>query len=199
MQSLPAVTLEKKLREGRDVRRLLATDYSCWPDTAKRYSVKPVWQREIGTDELRGFLSNDHRLWAPWVPKGLKGSLFAKIAVCSWKEWPWLFPYHEAMQLDLSRYCSQRMRTVLDAWLIAREPAYLRFFPFLDCSAANEYRFALASGTLKRSLLRHSHNGVEAAKAMFDRCASELPEGTVDIGTRLIGSEVEAWIIEFNP
>ncbi len=130
---------------------------------------------------------------------GPDGPSFPKLGVCSWKEWPWLLPYNANSHIDLSRYCSDRMRIVLAAWLEADRAIHLRFFPYEDHSQVNEYRFLSRTRFITRCVLRADHNGIPAARAAFDACAFSLDDCIIDIATRAEPHGIRAWVIELNP
>ena len=181
------------------INRVLASDFSRWPARIKEWAAGPLTEETLTCRELENFLDGSEKADLRWSNLAPDGPSFPKIGVCSWKEWPWLLPYYGNSLIELSRHCSDRMRIVLSAWVEAERPIHLRFFPYDDHSQANEYRFLTRSRTIVRSVVRNQHDGVPAARAIFDACVESLDDCIIDIATRREDHGIRAWVVELNP
>ena len=187
------------LRRRGPARAVLATDFGRWPLAVRELATQPLAEIAIQVAELQDFVatgSRPARVWKNPLPQGLA---FPKIGVCSWKEWPWLLPLPAAPAINLFSHCSARMRIVLSAWIETGKTAMLRFFPFVDYSAANEYRFRVRDGKLIRNTPRDSHAGSAAAAVLFEQCRDAAGPNLIDIATRSLDDRIEAWVVEINP
>ncbi len=183
-----------------------ATDYRRLPDWLRQHMAPVVSETPVAVAELESFLEQDrtHKIsWTDYAPEGL---LFPKIAVCSWKEWPWLLPFDRQSGIELFHLSSERMRIVLSAWIMAREPVWLRFFAHQDHTQANEYRFHSGTSKPLRTVTRHGHDGQGPALELAKLCASALLEQDgmredclIDIATWQAGHSVRTSLVEINP
>lgn len=181
---------------------VLRTDYSRWCEQLRELSARPLVEQKIPLDELRTFLSHGTASKASWVVPDLGQPLFPKIAVVSWKCFPWLLPADPG--LDLGRFCSDRMRRVLGHWVEAKIQPVLRFFPLVDYRDVTEIRFRLQRGTVtvERSI-GHARDGSAAntlrrAHDVLTNVRPHVDDVRVDIAVPE-QQERKPWLIEINP
>ncbi|MBB3953039.1 hypothetical protein GGQ76_004361 [Aureimonas jatrophae] len=183
-------------------RDVLSTDYGRWPEELRGLAVVPLAERAISLDELRAFVAKERGSRVSWIVPDLGRPVFPKIAVVSWKCFPWLVP--ATYGVDLAGFCSERMRTVLGHWLASQRAPILRYFPVVDYRHVVEFRFDLFHGTetLERSIARTS---VEPNDAMTDRALALLEVVRRHVGDVRVDIAVPqdpsrpAWLVEINP
>lgn len=181
--------------------RVLRTDYGNWSEEIRQSSISPLLERAIPLNELQLFLSGSATNKVQWlVPEDM--TVFPKIGVCSWKCFPWLSMPMPG--INLFNYSSRRMRTVLQHWLSAGEQPVLRFFPAIDFTLVDEYRYCVYGGRISfvRRLLRKPPDnigGEEVAREFASRFVDLIDDVLINVAVETHEKCTKSWIIELNP
>jgi hypothetical protein len=181
--------------------QVIRTDYGHWSEEIRQLSISPLLEKPIPLEELKLFLSGGATGQVRWlVPEHI--AVFPKIGVCSWKCFPWLATPMPG--INLFNYSSRRMRTVLQHWLSAGDEPVLRFFPAIDFTAVDEYRYLVSHGRISfvRKLLRKKPDisgGEEAARDLVSKLADLIDDILIDIAVETLENSTKVWVIELNP
>ncbi len=192
-----------------------------WPVPSRRCGSRPATSRAVLSHNppyrrFRGWSVERDISHLPRIgTETIDGdrSLFLKLGPCSWHErwglgvglWRALAAHGFGTAL---RNVTDRMAVILHAFVTRGEGTYLHLFPFIDLSAAREYRVLVRNGVAGLQHVKHQEQPADAAGP------SEPEDGVLETARQLAstyrlkdcvldlastGRDDDIRIIEINP
>lgn len=210
--------------------RVIETSFEHWHEGLADHALaRPLASVWIAPRELEAVLSHSppYRRFRGWsverdithLPRvgteTIDGdrSLFLKLGPCSWHErwglgvvsWGTLAAHGFDTAL---RNVTDRMAVILHAFVTRGEGTYLHLFPFIDLSAAREYRVLVRNGVAQLQHVKHKEQPADAAgrpesdsriveTARWLVSTYRLGDCLLDLASTGRGQEIR--IIEINP
>lgn len=210
--------------------KVIETSFEHWPEGLADHALaRPLTSLWIAPRDLEAVLSHNppYRRFRGWsaerdispLPRigtetiGEDRSVFLKLGPCSWHErwglgvgsWGALAAHGFGTAL---RNVTDRMAVILHAFVARGEGTYLHLFPFIDLSAAREYRVLVRSGVAGLQHVKHheqpaapaglpetENRVLETARRLVS--TYRLKDCLLDVAST--GREDDIRVIEINP
>ena len=208
--------------------KVIETSFENWPEGLADHALaRPLASLRIAPRELEAVLSHNppYRRFRGWnverdIPalpragtEAIDSGLFLKLGPCSWHE-RWGLGIGSPAALAAHgfgtalRNVTDRMAVILHAFVTRGEGTYLHLFPFVDLSAAREYRVLMQGGVARLQHVKyHEQPGDATGRQDADdriigtacRLASayRLRDCVLDLAST--GREDDIRLIEINP